>query len=160
VTSLKMRGGWKSSELTTYEGLTDINQHLRRSQVEAMQYVWGKDLLDPKVAILWWNVLEPHDILSAEGFSGSVLCQGRPTDKEVKALAFQNFQFRVAPQSYNSAEWAHAYIKGGFLLPDEILQSTIECMDQEAEEKPSGTWPRPQASTTEPPRRYVSDSKA
>jgi hypothetical protein len=161
MTSLRMKPSQPTGEWKTYEGLTDVDQVLRRSQVEAMQYIWDMDPFEePKTAILWRNIKGPQDLLSAGGFSGTVLCQGQPTDKEVKALVFQNFQWEVTPGPYNADDWAHTFIKGGYLLPDEVRQSSIECVDPEAESRPSGTWPRNHQSSTDTQRRYASDPTA
>jgi hypothetical protein len=142
VTSLRMKPGRALGKWKTHEGLTDVDQDMRRSQVEAMQYIWQKDPFEePKSAILWRNIKGPKDLLSASGFSGTVLCQGQPTDKEVKALVFQNFQWEVTPAPCNAEDLAHSFIKGGYLLPVEVRQSSIECVDPEAEARPSGTSP-------------------
>jgi hypothetical protein len=103
MTSLHINPCIGVAEWKTHEGLTDVDQNLQRSQVEAMQYIWQKDSFEePKTAILWRNVKGPKDLLSAKGFSGTVLCQGQPTDKVVKALVFQKFQWEVTPAPYNA----------------------------------------------------------
>lgn len=56
-----------------------------------------------------------------------MLCLGKPEDKEVKAVVFQNYE---APMR----EWAdeckklvnrHECMKGGFILPQEVQKSEI-----------------------------------
>ena len=70
------------------------------------------------------------------GFSGSVLCLGKVTDKTAYAVLFQNFRSPIKPQEAIHDHKAvttlghFATFKAGFLLPADIRAATIQ-MEEE-----------------------------
>lgn len=81
-------------------------------------------------ASLLWRTNYDHD--RADGFSGSVLCLGRPTDKNVTAVLFQNFESPIRPwqdltdhTTTVTDKWNPTF-KGDFLLPEKIRNATIK----------------------------------
>ncbi len=92
------------------------------------EYMWNKEALTQSAALLWRTTYDSED---ARGWSGSVLCQGRPTDVDARAVLFQNFQAGLQPhvaevdgRPPKSTEFRPMF-KGGFLLPEEIRKSGI-----------------------------------
>ncbi|MCJ1343287.1 hypothetical protein MMC31_001480 [Peltigera leucophlebia] len=70
------------------------------------------------------------------GFSGSVLCLGKVTDKTAHAVLFQNFQSPIKPQEVIHDDKAvsnfghFTTFKAGFLLLTDIRTATIQ-MEEE-----------------------------
>ncbi|KAM5438140.1 hypothetical protein McanMca71_000441 [Microsporum canis] len=54
--------------------------------VEGSQYAWESTAIS--ASLLWRTTSDDDDV---EGFSGAVLCLGRPSDQNVKAVVSQNF---------------------------------------------------------------------
>ncbi|KAK2776716.1 hypothetical protein FQN53_002508 [Emmonsiellopsis sp. PD_33] len=98
---------------------TDVT---KRASVEGTEYLW----LDHAVtASLLWRTDE--DWRDAQGCSGSVLCLGRPTDPNIKAVVFQNYQTPINKhQIRGSKRGDRAWLmKAGLLLPQEVRESQI-----------------------------------
>jgi hypothetical protein len=96
--------------------------------VMGTQYTWNREAFHVNASILWRT---NHDHDRATGFSGSVLCLGKPTDKVAKAVVFQNFESPVKPwevlhdhRQSVSDPWNPTF-KGGFLLPEDIRNAKI-----------------------------------
>ena len=139
-------GSWK-----TYEGAADMTIRERKALIEGVQYLWDTEMTDVSRALLWRTTKDGStNMYGAEGFSGTILCLGTPYQKEVKALLFQNFQLEVN-ERLTGKDLPHQYVKGGFFLPSEIRQATIESSEQtmEAEVVVHGTFPKGRASTQE-----------
>ncbi|KAM5434248.1 hypothetical protein MferCBS31731_006742 [Microsporum ferrugineum] len=54
--------------------------------VEGSQYAWESTAIS--ASLLWRTTSDDDDV---EGFSGAVLCLGRPSDQNVRAVVSQNF---------------------------------------------------------------------
>lgn len=92
--------------------------------VQGAEYFWGSRAVS---ASLLWRT--EWDNVPLPGFSGSVLCLGRPGDAKVGAVVFQNYETPIKETQVlgegnlkGKSGWT---IKGGFLLPQEIRESTI-----------------------------------
>ncbi|KAJ5997397.1 hypothetical protein N7522_009057 [Penicillium canescens] len=121
------------------EGTVDPNA-IRNATVIGTQYLWDRSAYSQTVSLLW-KTKEPFT--PADGWSGSVLCLGRPTDESSQAVVFQNFQVPcttlVDPESGRSHE---AIVKGGFLLPESIRSSKIVTSKDQHRGRDSDTYPR------------------
>lgn len=97
------------------------------------EYTWLKKAVKPTSALPWRTT---YDDESMAGFSGSVLCLGKVTDKTAYAVLFHNFQSPIKPQEvvhdHNAvSKFGHfATFKAGFLLPAEIRAAKIQ-MEEE-----------------------------
>jgi hypothetical protein len=107
---------------------TGVTAPLRKAVIEGAHYSWNKSPMISS-AIMWRT---DNDWDSARGLSGSVLCHGHPKDKHVTAVCFQNFQTAVTAKQLvkdkrgkPGAKFPRYLVKCGFVLPDDILQSTI-----------------------------------
>ena len=104
------------------------------------EYVWHRETLSQSAAPLWRTT---PDFDHARGWSGSVLCQGTPTDTEARAVLFQNFQTSLQPEAarvdgrHIVSAAAEPLPKGGFLLPCKIRKSTIRVMRGERSLEPT-----------------------
>jgi hypothetical protein len=92
--------------------------------VQGAEYFWVSRAVS--ASLLWRTEWDNVPLL---GFSGSVLCLGRPSDAKVSAVVFQNYQtpikrIQVLREADLTGEsgWT---IKAGFILPQEIRESTI-----------------------------------
>jgi hypothetical protein len=121
------------------EGTVDPNA-IRNATVLGTQYLWDRTAY-LQTASLLWKTKEPFS--PADGWSGSVLCLGRPTDKSSRAIVFQNFQVPcttlVNPESGANHQ---VIVKGGFLLPESIRSSKIATSDDQHRGRNSDTYPR------------------
>lgn len=92
------------------------------------QYSWDTKARAPNIALLWRTL---HDSDTVQGTSGSVLCLGRPSDRYVRAVLFQNFEGPLAPsQNVQIAKTETSpRFKGGFLLPTEVRDAEIITYD-------------------------------
>ena len=101
------------------------SQATQRAIVEGSEYLWTSRAMS--ASILWRT---EEDWRSVTGSSGCALCLGKPSHRQVKAVVFQNFQTPVKHWQVHCGErklvgdngW---WIKGGFVLPQEIRESTI-----------------------------------
>ncbi|KAL4914813.1 hypothetical protein BDW62DRAFT_135821 [Aspergillus aurantiobrunneus] len=98
-----------------------VTPAVANSVLVGCEYIWDREAIDQAVALLWRS---KDDVDSAGGYSGAVLCTGRPTDQHGEAVVFQNYEtgLRLLESKGGSL---HANIKGGFLLPGEIRESLI-----------------------------------
>jgi hypothetical protein len=131
-----------------YEG-TVIPVDVQEDLAESAQYIWDRDSRTVGRSLLWRT--QDGDDVSVGGASGSVLCLGKPTDSEVQAVVFQNFQcafpnsvaqahnIQLNPQSMQDC-YGYFTFKGGFFLPEEIRASAV-CMNDKPE-RVAGSWPR------------------
>lgn len=121
------------------EGTVDPNA-IRNATVIGTQYIWDRSARSQTASLLW-TTKEPFT--PANGWSGSVLCLGRPTDESSRALVFQNYQVacttHVDPESGQRRE---AIVKAGFLLPESIRSSEIVISNDQHGERHSDTYPR------------------
>jgi hypothetical protein len=114
------------------------------------EYSWSRRAVSPSIALLWRTAYDPD---TASGFSGSVLCLGRKTDSEARAIVFQNFQVPVRQDDVihdhrKLLGWDHhAVLKAGFLLPEEIRQSVIQMTGSISLPTPQSLNPAKRAST-------------
>jgi hypothetical protein len=92
-------------------------------------YSWTRRAVSQKTALLWRTAYDADCVM---GYSGSVLCLGKPTDATAQAVVFQNFQAPLRSENvihdYRDplAGDHRSFVTGGFLLPEEIRQCTIE----------------------------------
>lgn len=69
---------------------------------------------------------------TAQSYSGSVLCLGKPTDPTAHAVVFQNFKTPLKPQHGPSNQKEEVknenfwWFKAGFLSPVEIREAAIQ----------------------------------
>ncbi|KKK21464.1 hypothetical protein ARAM_003766 [Aspergillus rambellii] len=142
-------GRWKS-----LEGTIDPNA-IRDATVVGAQYLWDHTTHSQNASLLW-KTTEPST--PAQGWSGSVLCLGRPTDESSKAILFQNFE--VWCLSYTNPLTGIKPIiavKGGFLLPESVRSSMIVTGNEQHRERNPDTYPRRSRENTDPGRRVFSD---
>lgn len=134
------------TERSAKEARRDHFGTLQRAVVEGTEYLWDKKARTQSVALLWRAM---HDGTDMEGLSGSVLCLGRPTDPQCRAVVFKHFEMPICPQHFDSSDPTSAHgdiswssIKGGFLLPPEVRNAEIVCETEEASALPSDeqTW--------------------
>jgi hypothetical protein len=93
--------------------------------LEGVQYLWEREYMSQNMSLLWRTVSDEWNIAYAGGYSGAVLCLGNPCQVETQAIVYQNFAelWRTRLVSDVGSVW----IKGGFILPPMIYNSTIEC---------------------------------
>lgn len=106
-----------------------MSQAAQAAVVMGSEYSWDRETRSHNCSLLWRT---NQDCDSMEGFSGSVLCLGRPTDVSAKAVLFQNFEAPIRPDQVlldHRPTLDPAFrttFKGGFLLPEEIRRSEIQ----------------------------------
>ena len=125
----------------------------QRAIVEGSEYFWDADGFSTNVSLLWRT---NYDGDRAGGYSGSVLCYGKTTDKTALAVLFQNYEspLKLAvverdrrPTVSMGAQYNPTF-KGGFLLPEEIRQATINmCSSHTTTEYRTLQYSRARAST-------------
>jgi hypothetical protein len=121
------------------EGAVDPNA-TRNATVVGTQYLWDRTAHSQTVSLLW-KAKVPSD--SALGWSGSVLCLGRPTDESSRAVVFQNFEVCCTTNVHPVSGPKNAeLVKGGFLLPESIRSSKIVTSNDEHRARDSNTYPR------------------
>ena len=109
---------WINKEKREYGNIS--NKRSQEAIVEGAEYLWQSTAVS---ASLLWRTNE--DYRNVQGFSGSVLCLGHPSDKTVKAIVFQNYEMPIKSWQVKGEEreltgdygWL---IKAGFFLPQEI----------------------------------------
>ncbi|KGO74630.1 hypothetical protein PITC_002750 [Penicillium italicum] len=135
------------------EGTVDP-EAVRNATVIGTQYLWDRTACSQSASLLW-KTNEPSS--PAVGWSGSVLCLGRPTDESSRAVVFQNFQVPcttlVNPKSGPTHQ---AIVKGGFLLPESIRSSRICTSNDQHRERNSDTFPRRNRENAGSDRRVFS----
>ncbi|KAK2803347.1 hypothetical protein FQN50_007006 [Emmonsiellopsis sp. PD_5] len=105
-------------------GRTSTNA-TKRAIVEGTEYLWVGQTVS--TSLLWRT---DEDWRDAQGCSGSVLCLGRPTDPNIKAVVFQNYQIPIQKHQIRGGKRARSgdrawLMKAGFLLPQEVRESQI-----------------------------------
>lgn len=87
------------------------------------EYTWIQKTVKPTCALLWRTTFDDD---SMAGFSESVSCLEKVTDKTAHAILFQNFQCPIKPQELihdhkDKVNFGHfTTFKAGFLLPADI----------------------------------------
>lgn len=117
------------------------SRETQEALVIGSEYIWEKNAVTQTASILWRT---NQDHTTASGWSGSTLCVEKSSDKQVKALLFQNFQkyIRSSEVAGNDRELSNEYgclIKGGFVLPQEIRDSEIH-RGESAERTQTRNW--------------------
>lgn len=118
------------------------------------EYTWVQKAVRPTTALLWRTT---YDDDSMAGFSGSVLCLGKATDKTAYAVLFQNFQIPIKPQEVIHDHKAltnlgyFASFKAGFLLPADIRASTIQMEEEQVMAGPASLNQKTRNSTEQGP---------
>lgn len=127
----------------------------RCSTVVATQYLWCRVTRAQTCSLLW--IAEPEPFSPGVGWSGSVLCLGKPTDKSAKAVVFQNYEdvYRCSVNSL-TGQSTDIIVKGGFLLPLEIRCSQIVSSEEEHRRKIPNSFPRVRRGSCQPERRVFS----
>ncbi len=131
------------------EVLDEATRKLLQNQVEEVlaegtQYSWDPTTRSQSVALLWRVVPDPKTVSAATtetrrddlhyftrpagGYSGSVVCLGKPTDKTAKAIVLQNFEVMLPTGKAIAPAGGHETtrlvdIKGGFVLPTFIYDA-------------------------------------
>ncbi|KAK2805056.1 hypothetical protein FQN51_001151 [Onygenales sp. PD_10] len=86
------------------------------------EYFWEKESCSQTVSILWRTRYGGDGVV--DDFSGSVLCEGRPTDNVCRAVVFQNYE---VPLRDEHESVSLPTVKGGSVLPSVIRESEIIC---------------------------------
>jgi hypothetical protein len=90
-----------------------------------------------KRSLIWRTEQDDHSVV---GMSGSVLLLGKPTDEQVHALIFQNFETLVSDEIYTAAMNTKkpyvglrslATLKGGFFLPESVQRHAFIKVERE-----------------------------
>lgn len=92
------------------------------------EHSWESAAVAPTTSLLW---MTPSNADTAQGYSGSVLCLGKPTDPTAFAVVFQNFESALKSRHGLSNQKGVKdeevmWFKAGFLLPAEIREATIQ----------------------------------
>ena len=101
-----------------------------RALIVGAEYLWGDGHL--KRSFLW-RTTEGKGSIS--GFSGAVLVAGKPSDKHAKAICFQSWEDLLTEAG--GMEGTRPWIRGGFMLPEDIKQSEILMQPSHAKPKAS-----------------------
>lgn len=135
-----------------------IRKEIQTALAEGYQVGLTPHQMLASVSLLWRAVDKAHvdSWAPAGGYSGSVLCAGRPTDATAKAVLFQNFEIPAGPliprlknaelqqgktKSYVDGKCPGFNIKAGYLLPREIRLSEIIYMEGEKIPHPTNSFP-------------------
>ncbi|KAM5467843.1 hypothetical protein MferCBS49748_003823 [Microsporum ferrugineum] len=136
---------------------TVSNSVTKEAIIEGSEYTWVSSAI---TASLLWRT-RPDDF-TLIGFSGSVLCLGRPSDETIKAVVFQNYctqikgwQMRDGERELQPHGSGHGWMKAGFLLPREVKECTIICKASTASGRGFNSLPiHEKASTSISDRRF------
>lgn len=132
---------------------TGLSKKAQIALAAGSQYLWDQQTFSQNVSLLW-RTEEEHE--SLQGLSGTAVCLGEVGDRTCSAVCFQNFESPL----YSSELLKDNHcgppkkdprifrIKGGFLLPDEILKTKILCGPPDITSMP-GTYPRKSNATPE-----------
>ncbi|KAJ5485572.1 hypothetical protein N7539_005560 [Penicillium diatomitis] len=113
---------------------------IRDAGVIGTHYMWDTASHTQSASLLWTTV-EPTT--PAQGWSGSVLCLGSPTDAASRALVFQNYQMHcTCDVDLVTGEKIETIVKAGFLLPEAVRSSTIMSGSDEYRNRASDSYPR------------------
>lgn len=113
----------------------------KQAMIEGAEYTWESSAI---TASLLWRTIG-KDNQPVDKFSGSVLCLGRPTDENVKAVVFQNYvtpvkEWQIRGEVPLSSTF-NPTMKAGFLLPSEIRESEIICEPKQPQERGLNSLP-------------------
>ncbi|KAK2812920.1 hypothetical protein FQN50_000941 [Emmonsiellopsis sp. PD_5] len=101
---------------------TRLSTQAQAAVAVGSEYFWEKESCSQTVSILWRT---RYDGDRAVGdFSGSVLCEGRPTDRVCRAVVFQNYEVPLRDKEHSVSV---PTMKGGFVLPSVVRESEIIC---------------------------------
>lgn len=122
------------------------------------EYSWESAAVAPGTSLLWRT---PFNADTAQGYSGSVLCLGKPNDPTALAVVFQNFESALKPQHGLSNQKGVKdeeimWFKAGFLLPAEIREAAIQ-MGYESPVIEPKSLNRATRSSTEDHRRILTN---
>lgn len=114
----------------------------KQAMIEGAEYVWESSAI---TASLLWRTIG-KDNQPVDKFSGPVLCLGRPTDENVKAVVFQNYvtpvkEWQIRGEDPLSSTF-NPTMKAGFLLPSEIRESEIICEPKQSQERGLNSLPK------------------
>ncbi|KAJ5585423.1 uncharacterized protein N7459_005223 [Penicillium hispanicum] len=127
---------------------------IRDATIIGTEYRWDRTARSQTASLLW-TTAEPFT--PARGWSGSVLCLGRPTEQTSKAIVFQNFEvpcrYFINPMTGTSRD---VIVKAGFLLPESVRISTIVHGEEQYRPRDSNTYPRHSRGCGEVDRRVFS----
>lgn len=113
------------TRFSKWKAITGIVDHdvFRDATVLGSQWIWNRTSRKQEASLLWRTF---EDSQPVEGWSGSVLCSGKPEDEETQAILFQNYQTpwhtEIDPRTRKRK---FALIKAGFLLPKEVRSAAI-----------------------------------
>ncbi|KAJ5172069.1 hypothetical protein N7492_004662 [Penicillium capsulatum] len=123
----------------------------KRASVLGSGWRWDRNK-NSQCAFLLWHTA--GQVAPADGWSGSPLCLGSVSDTTAQAVVFQNFQTLRSLQAELPGQENNTLIKGGFLLPTGIRNSTIISVPREDAHGIFSTLPtRNRASTDVAPER-------
>lgn len=114
------------------------------------EHSWESAAVAPGTSLLWRTSFYAD---TAQGYSGSVLCLGKPTDPTALAVVFQNFETALKPQHglSNREEAVNGEkvlrFKAGFLLPAEIREAAIQMGYESPITEPKSLNPATRSST-------------
>lgn len=88
------------------------------------QYIWN-NVFHIQNASLLWRTREP--LSPADGWPGSVMYLGRPSEPTAQAVCFQNFEIPCTIPNRSASPGGKIFelSKGGFVRPSEIRKSEI-----------------------------------
>jgi hypothetical protein len=113
----------------------NLSESTKPAIIEGREYFWSEQGV---AASLLWRTDGEFESVGAYSDSGSILCLGNPTDAEVKAVIFQNYETPV--KKWKGAKSLEGIIgwslKGGYVLPQEIRESTILSGEASTEKSP------------------------
>lgn len=127
---------------------------MRNASVIGAQYAWDRAAVSQTASLLW-TAHEPFT--PAAGWSGSVLCLGRPTDQSSRAVAFQNFEVLCSGHiNSRTGRPEDIIVKGAFMLPESIRASAIISSHDDHRQRDADTLPRHNLERRESDRRIFS----
>ena len=112
-------------------------------------YTWSNWDKSQNAFVLWYT---ENEMSPADGWSGSPLCLGSPSDSTSTAVVFQNFQRMSRLQGGG----ATTLVKAGFVLPVEIRACTILEAENNVDHKKYDTQPKSCRTSGESYRRSFS----
>ncbi len=106
------------------------------------QHSWESAAVAPGTSLLWRTA---YNADTAQGYSGSVLCLGKPTDPTALAVVFQNFESALKQEGEKDEKVM--WFKAGFLLPAEIREAAIQMGFESPIIEPKSLNPTTRSST-------------
>ncbi|KAJ7712455.1 hypothetical protein B0H16DRAFT_1899197 [Mycena metata] len=110
--------------------------------IDGVDYFFDAEQKQITRSFIWRTQKETESDYCSSGGSGSVVYLGQPTDEQVRALVFQNYQTTVTDKTLGGVAAARRYLglehlvtfKGGFLLPKAIEEHARIKVEREEEE--------------------------